>query len=334
MSVASGIAVVIPFYQRTPGILTKAVRSALEQSGTDGFQIIVVDDGSPVPAREELSELRREAREGLVIVEQSNRGAAGARNRALDSVSPDTKIVAFLDSDDVWTPNHLSNAVFALNQGFDFYFSDFYQLRQSETAFNRAHRISIAEHPLIAGSSHIREYQGDMINQIIMGNVLGMSVTAYAYSKMRDLKFREDFRHAGEDYLFWLDLALRSRKIAFSDLPECRYGAGVNIYSGPSWGEQKYLTITIDEVKYRRKILSEYCTTDAQREFLEDRIRTLRRQFTAGLLHHLRINRGMMDGAVLRQYMALDKTYPLTVLPTALRILWDKLSARPKLPAA
>jgi len=334
MNSGSGIAVIIPFYQRTPGILIRAVRSVFEQSGVSGFQIIVVDDGSPIPAREELAELGKEARERLVIVEQSNRGAAGARNRGLDSVPPNTEIVAFLDSDDVWTPNHLPNAMFALNQGFDLYFADFHQLGQSVTAFDRARRISTVEHPLIAGSSHVREYRGDMINQVITGNVLGTSVTVYAYSRMRDLRFREDFRHTGEEYLFWLDLALRSRKIAFSDLPECRYGAGVNIYSESEWGQQKYLTIIIDEVKYRRRILSEYRITDAQREFLEDRIRTLRRQFTAGLFHYMRKNRRVVDAVVLRQYAAVDKTYPLTIWPAALRILWDKLAARPKPPAA
>ena len=40
------VAVIIPFYQRQPGLLLRAVRSALSQSGCT-VDIIVIDDSSP-----------------------------------------------------------------------------------------------------------------------------------------------------------------------------------------------------------------------------------------------------------------------------------------------
>ncbi|HEX5471592.1 MAG TPA: glycosyltransferase family 2 protein [Lacipirellulaceae bacterium] len=319
------IAVVIPFYQRERGILIKTVRSALEQQGVKGVHIVVVDDESPVSAVEELSGLQQEAGDRLTIVRQANKGAAGARNTGLDSVPPNTDFIALLDSDDIWTPNHLANAMSAMERGYDFYFSDFYHLGQSVTAFQRARRINVADHPLIAGLEHIREYTGNMVNQIITGNILGTSVIVYDRKNVSDVRFRESFQHTGEEYIFLIDLARRSRKIAFSDLPECRYGAGVNIYSS-SWGQEKFLSVIVDEVKYRKAIMRDYDTTDFQRKLLEDRIRKLRIDFTAGLIHRLKINRGSIDRAVLRRYVQVDKGYPIMIWPAIVRLIYEKMS--------
>ena len=320
----SDLAVVIPFFQRSPGILARTVRSALAQKGIDGFRIVVVDDASPVSGRVELAEFLQDAPDRVLLVEQANTGAAGARNKGLDSLPEGTRFVAFLDSDDEWVPDHLANALFALRSGVDFYFADFHQLGQSVSAFERAKRIDVTQHPLLDGATTIREFRGDMVNQIIAGNILGTSVTAYAYHKMPDLRFRLGFRHTGEEYLFWLDLALRSDRIAFGDRPECRYGSGVNIYSDSAWGQEKYLTITIDDIKYRRRMLEEFQLSPAQRRLLKARIRQLRGSFTLGLLHHLRTHGRLPSRAVLRDYVAQDPSYPLTVWPAALGATFAK----------
>lgn len=324
------IAVIVPFFQRERGIVINAIRSALGQTGGHDIRIIVVDDGSPVRARDELAGIRQEAGERLVIVEQTNKGEAGARNTGLDNLPPATDIVALLDSDDTWMPDHLANAAFAIGKGYDFYFADFYQLGQTVTAFNRARRINVADHPLLPGSQHVHEYRGDMANQIITGNILGVSVTVYDRHKMDGIRFRESFRHTGVEYLFWMDAALRSRKIAFSDEPECRYGTGVNIYSGATWGEEKFLSVIVDEVKYRKQIMADYPLTEAQRKFLAEKIRSLRANFTAGLIHRMKINRGAIDSKVLRRYLNVDKLYPLAVWPAALRLLGEKFRAKPQ----
>lgn len=318
-------AVVIPYYQRTPGILVRTVRAVLAQENVAGFKIVVVDDASPVRARDELADLMPEAGERIILVEQANAGAAGARNKGLDSVPEGTRFVAFVDSDDEWSPNHLSNAMFVLNLGFDFYFADFFQLQQSVTAFARAKRIDVADHPLVPGSSNIREYRGDMVDQIITGNILGTSVTAYAYYKMPELRYRRGFQHTGEEYLFWMDIALQCKRMAFGDTPECRYGSGVNIYSEPAWGKDKYLTVIIDDIKYRRRMLQEYPISPAQRRFLKARIRQLRSDFTGGLLHHLRVHWRLPDGALMKDYLEVDPSFPLAVWAAAAEIFLEKL---------
>ena len=224
-------AVVIPFYQRQSGILMKAVQSILAQTvAADRVHIVIVDDGSPVSARLELAGLSDPR---IQIIEQANAGPAAARNKALDNVASDVEFVAFLDSDDEWTPDHLANADIALGAS-DFYFSDFFQLGQTVSAFNRAGRINVHSHRPIVGTVH--HYDGDMFDQVLSGNIIGTSTVVYRYAKFPTLRFREAFVNAGEDYLFWLELAQLTKNISFSSACECTYGKGVNIFSGSGWG--------------------------------------------------------------------------------------------------
>ena len=39
------------------------------------------------------------------VIVQPNGGPGSARNTGLDSAPPDTRYIAFLDSDDEWTPD-------------------------------------------------------------------------------------------------------------------------------------------------------------------------------------------------------------------------------------
>ena len=51
------IGVVIPYFQREPGILRRALASVLRQRGVEQVAVVVVDDASPVPASAEVASL-------------------------------------------------------------------------------------------------------------------------------------------------------------------------------------------------------------------------------------------------------------------------------------
>src|SRR5262249_4386535 len=93
--------VVIPVYNRAD-VLGCAIRSVLAQSERD-FEIIVVDDGSK---DDPLAALREFADPRIRFHAQPNRGGGAARNAGIDLGQG--RFVAFLDSDDVWLPGHLS----------------------------------------------------------------------------------------------------------------------------------------------------------------------------------------------------------------------------------
>src|SRR5690242_14818469 len=125
MSDAS-VAVVIPFFQRQRGLLRRAVASIFTEDRSPAAEVIVIDDGSPVRAADELAGLSVPAGSSIKLIEQANRGVAAARNAGLDAVAPSTRYVAFLDSDDMWTTAHLRKMCRAFAQGADFYFSDYH----------------------------------------------------------------------------------------------------------------------------------------------------------------------------------------------------------------
>ena len=94
------VSVVIPTYQRRI-LVEDAVRSVLAQTYRD-FELIVVDDGSADGTGEALAALGSDLRYHW----QPNRGVAAARNAGVGLARG--SIVAFLDSDDRWFPDHLA----------------------------------------------------------------------------------------------------------------------------------------------------------------------------------------------------------------------------------
>jgi len=97
------LTVVIPSYN-TAGLISRCLDSVFVQTYTD-FETIVVNDGSPDTV--ELEEALRPYSSRILYVEQPNKGAASARNTAIQRGRGE--FLAFLDSDDEWYPEHLSN---------------------------------------------------------------------------------------------------------------------------------------------------------------------------------------------------------------------------------
>jgi len=103
------VSVVIPLYNRADSIIA-AVQSALSQDHSS-VEIIVVDDGSSDDSVTRLQELGDSR---VRVVSQVNSGACVARNHGIDLALGE--YVALLDSDDVFLPGHLSDAIGALRQ--------------------------------------------------------------------------------------------------------------------------------------------------------------------------------------------------------------------------
>ncbi|MGP9801291.1 glycosyltransferase family 2 protein [Rheinheimera sp. NSM] len=104
--------VVIPAYNRA-GIIEKAISSVFDQTFED-YEVIVVDDGSTDNTADVVNNMN-DAR--LQLITQENGGASRARNSGIDAARG--KYIAFLDSDDVFLPHHLEQALSTLEQGDD-----------------------------------------------------------------------------------------------------------------------------------------------------------------------------------------------------------------------
>lgn len=76
-------------------------------------QIVVVDDGSTDDTAQRVRDWSRDRGIAVELLVQENRGPGAARNAGILRAEAD--LIAFLDADDVWLPNHL----ITLGRGFD-----------------------------------------------------------------------------------------------------------------------------------------------------------------------------------------------------------------------
>ena len=308
MSNEPRIGVVIPYFQREPGILARALRSVASQTGVSNVHVVVVDDASPVSAAGEIAALRADFPFELKTIVQPNAGPGAARNRGIAALAEDTRYIAFLDSDDEWSDDHLKRAAFALSRGFDAYFADFLQLGAEISAFRRAGRIDPEKHPAIEGLPGLRAYSGDMFDQVLTGNVIGTPTVVYDRQRFSAVRFRPEYQNAGEDYLFWIDLARAGARFAFSETREVTCGAGVNVFSRAGWGTPTHFLRLHNEMKYRKAILDQFSVSEAQRHHLRAIVADLRRAMARDLLHRV-AHRKPLPLSWLRSHATLD---PLT----------------------
>jgi len=103
------VSVIIPLFNKAPHI-ERALFSVAAQTYRD-FELIVVDDGSTdegpriVEAFNDLP---------IYLIRQENAGPGAARNSGLELAQGE--LVAFLDADDEWLPNYLSESVRLLDE--------------------------------------------------------------------------------------------------------------------------------------------------------------------------------------------------------------------------
>ncbi len=103
------VSVIIPLFNKAPYV-ERALTSVFAQTYSD-FELIVVDDGS---SDEGLRIVQGNKDPRVRLVTQENAGPGAARNRGLGLAQGE--LVAFLDADDEWLPNYLSESVRLLDE--------------------------------------------------------------------------------------------------------------------------------------------------------------------------------------------------------------------------
>jgi len=119
------VSVIIPVKNRVD-LISRAIQSVLNQT-YKRIEIIVVDDCSTDGTKELVNTAFKNIN---LIINKESLGGAVSRNIGVDNSSGD--LVAFLDSDDEWLPNHLERKVnFLTTSGIDGVFSSFYLVDES-----------------------------------------------------------------------------------------------------------------------------------------------------------------------------------------------------------
>ena len=141
--------VIIPAYNRAD-YLPATVESALAQEGAE-VEVIVVDDGSTDETAAVVERHRGAWGERFRYVRQENAERCVARNHGLRLARGE--FVAFLDSDDLWRPNHLRSCVEALRKN------------PGAAAAYAEHGLVDAEGRVIRASVERGTYEGDAMKR-------------------------------------------------------------------------------------------------------------------------------------------------------------------------
>jgi succinoglycan biosynthesis protein ExoW len=234
--------VIIPYYQNQAGILRRALESVFAQS-YQNFDILIVDDESPFPVEVDLEGLLQEQHARIKVIKQPNAGPGGARNTGLNSITAQTDFVAFLDSDDLWTKDHLKNAHDAMTRfGSDCYWASitggdaFYyhfkvsELQKTETV------IRLSERPLVL---EVPEFPKVMLQD---WSFLHLSCMVIGRKLFEARRFEAELRLAAEDVLFFCDCAIAAERVVLCNDPGAVRGEGVNIFHSIDSDSPQFLT--------------------------------------------------------------------------------------------
>jgi succinoglycan biosynthesis protein ExoW len=267
----STVAVIIPFFQRTPGLLLRAVRSALGQTAGRPM-IFVVDDGSPIDPGAELAELSSDEQKNVCVLRQRNAGPGAARNTGLDAVPNDVAFVAFLDSDDTWSTDHLARALLAFDRGAEFYFST----KQPDFAsVESIGHVQVAE--------DLFEYQGDLFDALLHDSPIATRTVVYRKDIGENHRFPTDFSF-GEDIFHWMSLTCEGRKVLYSARQSATKGVGVGI-SEAAWGTPAHMSRLYWEYRFHWAVRRRFKLTARQTAWSRNYRMKLVRGFIASFAH-------------------------------------------------
>ena len=180
--------VVIPAYN-SGRFLGPALDSVLSQR-RDDFEILVVDDGSTDDTREVARRYPR-----VRLFEQSHGGGSAARNLGVrESSAP---IIAFLDSDDLWHPDHLETMLGLLE-------------REPEAIGAASGMDILTSDGRPTGQSWIFGGREDLLTLSLKGCPMLTSAVAVRRDALLLEPF-DDFLSTANDWDLWIRLLLRGR---------------------------------------------------------------------------------------------------------------------------
>lgn len=180
------VSVIVPVY-RSERYVLETLRSVLDQSFQD-FEVVIVDDGSP----DRSIELCRTLDDPRIrYVHQSNAGLAAARNAGMRRSRG--RFLAFVDSDDRWSPEKLARHVRHFEENHDLGISYSYSVLIGEDGSPLGSYQTLGRRETSARQCFECNPVGNGSNAVVRREV---------FSEL-DAGFDEELRQA-EDFEFWV----------------------------------------------------------------------------------------------------------------------------------
>jgi glycosyltransferase involved in cell wall biosynthesis len=182
------VTVIIPTYNRG-WIVPEAIDSVLDQDFSD-YELIVVDDGSNDNTREILSAYGK----GITVLQQSNKGVSAARNSGIAAASG--RLIAFLDSDDLWLPGKLSTQV------------KFFE-ENTDAVINQTQEIWIRNGQRVNPKNRHHKFSGMIFERSLALCLVSPSAVMIKKSLFDTVGVFDEDLPACEDYDLWLRISCR-----------------------------------------------------------------------------------------------------------------------------
>ena len=228
MATQTFFSVIIPTFNRK-GFLEPAVNSVLDQTFAD-LELIIIDDGSDDGTRD-LIPSYNDTR--ITYCYQKNNGVAAARNSGLNKAKG--KFIAFLDSDDRWTPEKLQR-------------SSEYILKYPEIAIFHTEEIWYRSERLLPQKKKHKKPCGLVYEQALPLCCISISTavikrTVFDHIGMFDEKFE-----ACEDYDFWLRATSKYRVKLIPEELTVKDGGRPDQLSSRIWGLDRFRIMSLEKM--------------------------------------------------------------------------------------
>ena len=185
------VSVIIPTYNRR-AMLLEAIDSVLAQS-TPAFELIVIDDGS-TDGTSENEHLRRFAETIRIRIDRiDHRGPAAARNRGVAIAR--APLIAFLDSDDLWSPTKLERQLAFVRDN-------------PGCAISQTNEIWIRNGRRVNPGLRHRKRAGDIFIDSLRTCLIAMSSVMIRTDLFRSSGGFDEHMTAAEDYDLWLRILI------------------------------------------------------------------------------------------------------------------------------
>lgn len=335
MQALKKIAVIVPYYQVEAGILARALRSISNQdlSSDVAIDVYIIDDTSPHPPDGEITEDLYAERVSFHVFRQRNGGPGAARNCGLDQVKKAAAYdyVAFLDSDDEWAPGHLSEALKALDHGYDFYFCD--NMREGTfSSYSAETKVLADTGALLRDKANFYSPEAllmgfpafSLIEEVIDAYLCQTSCVVVRAHQVENLRFDVELRSAGEDHMYWIGLMLSGARPIISWARNVKCGRGVNVFFDAfDWNKIETLDRVGCLALFSEK-LSQIPPVTRQMQKMTSRKRRFYREAYSYLIIRALLKRQEFVSNTYKRFCQYDRLFPIKVPILAIMRLLDR----------
>lgn len=189
------VSVITPVYNKEKYI--EATIQSVKSQTYENWELVIVDDCSTDQSAEIVKQYAKNDERIRYYLNENNSGAAESRNRAIELSKGE--YIAFLDSDDLWSPDKLEKQL------------EFMQKRQCAFCFSACNVIDMNGQP----NGKVRPVPESVdYKTLLKGNVIPCLTVVLERKCFSNIRMK---KMGHEDYILWLDL-----------LQQCGSAYGIN----------------------------------------------------------------------------------------------------------